>query len=116
MRKTLLMAIIAVGMGFSASAETVLMEFYGTKARNSYTNPCKGETIRLCGRVLKDIQVSAQGLTIVTETVMDDQGQIINSSTYCTSKEPGEILEETLTSAPDNSTTTIYTGNEIPED
>lgn len=109
------MAILAIGVGLSASAETVLMEFYGSKAQNSYKNPCKGETIRICGRILKDIQLSSDGVTIVSETVMDDQGQIINSSTYCTSKEPGEVLEETLTSAPANSSTSIVSDYEIPE-
>lgn len=116
MKKALLLAILSIGMGFSASAETVLMEYYGSKARDSYKNPCKGETIRVCGKVTKEIQIQ-QGFAVVTETVMDNEGRVLSRSSYRTMETPATVVNKILTTVPENAVATIIADNEeIPED
>lgn len=111
MKKFFVMAIIALSVGLSASAETVLMEYYGTKARNSYTNPCKGETIRKCAVITKDIQIQ-QHLSTVTETVMDREGRVLNCSSYTTIETPETIVRKILATVPDNAVATVISDNE----
>lgn len=72
-------AIILCGTA-NTLAETVIAEYFGTKANNSYVNPCKGETVRLCGRVIKEVNMQLADLS-VKETVEDADGNIINRDT-----------------------------------
>lgn len=111
MKKFIVMAFLSLGIGLSASAETVLMEYYGSKARDSYKNPCKGETIRVCGKAIKQVQIE-QGFSIVTETVTDDKGRVINRSSYQTMDKPAIVTNRILLTMPDNAVATIISDNE----
>lgn len=116
MKRILVLAILALSVGISASAETVLVEYRGTKARDSYKNPCKGETIRVCGKVTKEIEIQ-QGFAMVRETVMDNEGRVLSRSSYRTMESPETVVTQILTSVPQNATATIISDNEeIPED
>lgn len=73
-RRILLLAVLAAGWATTAwcdnSGEQVVETFYGTKARNSSINPCKGPTTRVCG---KRVTNTTNG----TVTTIDASGNII---------------------------------------
>lgn len=116
MKKFIVLAFMALSMSLSSSAETVVMEYYGSKARDSYKNPCKGKTIRVCGKATKEIQIQ-QGFAMVTETVMDNEGRVLSRNSYRTMEAPATVVNQILSTVPENAVATIIADNEeVPED
>lgn len=116
MKKFIVLAFITLCMSMASSAETVVMEYYGSKARDSYKNPCKGETIRVCGKVTKEIQIQ-QGFAMVVETVMDPEGRVLSRDSYRTMEAHATVVNQILSTVPENAVATIIVDNEeVPED
>lgn len=110
------MAFFAMCMGISATAETIVTIYYGEKANNSYKNPCKGETVRVCGKIVREINPGDE-FPIVTETVMDGEGVVLSRSSYQAMEPSATVVGKILTTVPGNAATTIIADNEdISED
>lgn len=62
-----------------ADENTVQTErvFYGVKARNSYTNPCKGATLQTCGIVRQKLEAISENTTKVERTLEDEDNNVI---------------------------------------
>lgn len=82
MKKILVLMAIIV-QSICAMADTVVEKiYYGTEARNSKKNPCKGECIYVCGKVTTKYVAVVPGIVAVTEVMTDGKGNIIYQESY----------------------------------
>ncbi|GEM_PF-5346204 len=56
--------------------------FYGTEASNKPNNPCKGATIRICGKLVASFTAISDNETSVNEKLLDANDNIIRISDY----------------------------------
>lgn len=116
-RKLIFLAIMA-GMAISSSAELVYEEFYGTKKSGSYVNPCKGNTTRTCARrwrYIMDLQSLQSGVQ-VKETICDENGKKITSSTYqVMNATPASMIADMERMLPANAVMYILPESDMPD-
>ena len=106
MKAKLLLTVAAMSFALCSFAESttptiVKSTYYGTKARNNYANPCKGETVRVCGIIEKEI-TPVNGITVITETITDENSFIINNTTSSTSATTNEVVIDLVNTTPSN--------------
>lgn len=108
MRKKILFLIgVAVVVSFSISAKVVTTTYYGTKARNSEINPCKGRTTRVCGTIsttLPDVPNSG----MLQQTIRDENGKIIAVDYLPFMGTQEYFISKTMEKAPENAIVTVY--------
>ena len=57
-------------------------EYYGAKASSNPNNPCKGATIRVCGRIATKLVALTDRETLVSKSIEDADGKLKSVSTY----------------------------------
>lgn len=80
LKKFLFATSMILATSISGYSDVVLAEYFGEKANDSTKNPCKGETIRVCGRVRKEANFQIANMEVL-ETVEDANGNVINRQT-----------------------------------
>lgn len=106
--------VICASTAFAASSdkdETILKRYYGEKANNSYKNPCKGETVRICAEVVEKV-TAVNGGYMVAITTYDGNGNVTNKSVSYTSATIDEIIADAVSDIPDNAEVTVSENNE----
>lgn len=56
--------------------------FYGSKASSGANNPCKGATIRMCGKIETSLVSFIDGQTFVIQQVKDNAGNILSTTNF----------------------------------
>jgi len=91
-----LLAAMAVLLGCGSANATpgddggkTVYTFYGTKARNSAINPCKGVTRDKCGTVTVSKYSNADNTMLVVKVARDNEGTILATDSYITSADEG---------------------------
>ncbi len=56
--------------------------FYGTEASDNANNPCKGATIRVCGKLVATFTAISDNETSVNEKLLDANDNILRVSDY----------------------------------
>lgn len=118
MKKFLLVATLATGIGLSmsTSAEVITRKYYGTKANNSAINPCKGTILYLCGEITTQTWIDKSNIlstqTMVRNTVVNPENKIIATEEYTTDLTPRLVLDDIIKKLPENAVITNIDYNE----
>ena len=91
--KKILVLIIIVAQSICVMADTVVEKvYYGSEARNSKVNPCKGECVYECGKTTIKYVGVVPGLVAVTEVMTDGAGNIIYQESYMQESSENEAV------------------------
>ncbi len=85
MRKIIIPAIALLCMCNTSKANDDDVKyniFYGSKASGNANNPCKGATIRVCGKLVATFTVISDNETNVNEKLIDADDNILRISDY----------------------------------
>ena len=113
MKKFATMALMmAMGLGFTVSSETVKEKYYGSEANSKGTNPCKGECTDICYEKETIYTLLSTGFTLVTVTEKDIYAQAVEKNSYVTNEAPEKIIDRIINNAPANAVVTIISDDE----
>lgn len=106
MKRYLLMALLTTCIGLSTSAEVVIRKYYGSKARNSNVNPCKGALVDVCAEITTQIWLDKSNIlssqTMVRNTTLDSENKIIRTEEHATDLTPTVVLDNIIKTLPEN--------------
>lgn len=89
--------VVIIAQAICAIAHTVVVkDFYGTKARNSKKNPCKGECIHKCGDIRTQYVTIAPGVVAVTEIMVDIDGNVVYHESYMQQSSEDEAVSNLI--------------------
>lgn len=116
MKKIIFLALAILSVSFTAMAETsITREYYGSKARDSKKNPCKGDLEALCGTVKVTTKLESATRINVTETYFNDKSQLVNQVAYQTDETIDQIIIRYQNETPENAVLFIGHLNEDNE-
>lgn len=81
MKKLMMFALLGCTLTISAAPENeekIVSTFYGSKASSNANNPCKGATIRVCGKIETEIIAISESLTMLVSETKDAEGETIS--------------------------------------
>lgn len=115
-KMTLVVLSVMLGICYAYPAKRTTTEtFYGTKARNSDVNPCKGRTKTICGTVTTTIEEYSVSSVHITKTFLDSERRVIDSNSYVSFETGDQVISRIQQMLPPNATLTIEIDNDIEE-
>lgn len=88
--------LLALSVSVQSKEETIEKVFYGSKARKSMINPCKGPLVEVCGRVIKHISMIDASSTMTESTLKDKEGNVVLVDVKYDDIRPYKIIKEDL--------------------
>lgn len=103
MKKIIFLALALLPVSLTAMAEkTITREYYGSKARDSKKNPCKGDLESLCGKVTVTTKAESATRINVTEIYFNERSQIVNQVAYKTEETMDQLIIRLQNETPEN--------------
>lgn len=103
MKKIIFLALALLSVSFTTMAEkTITREYYGSKARDSKKNPCKGDVDSLCGTVKITTDAESATRINVTELYFNEKNQIVNQVAYQTEETMDQLIVRFQNETPEN--------------
>lgn len=122
MKKLMLFMFLGCSLALNAASEEekkvnapivkVTSTFYGSKASTNANNPCKGSTIRICGKIESSNMAVSDSETLVTTTCKDSEDNVISVDAELMDAPLEDVLKELLLKFQSLPNTEVKIGND----
>lgn len=102
----------SISINALAANDKIIHTYYGTKARNSALNPCKGACTLICGTIETTNSAISEDVTLVTSVVKDSEGNVLSTSYQIVEESADVVMSRQLTGFRNQSNVIVHVVNE----